>query len=84
MSTLHLVEAEKVELSQEVDPGWADAEHGLLLQPALSVHRADCHGCWESRRHHDGNDVQRTQHDLGRVSLKEGTEYNILNHDIQK
>ncbi len=58
INNYHLVEADQIYLSADIDPLWADAENANALEASLGVYNAGCHGGWQRRWHSDGDDVQ--------------------------
>lgn len=54
----HLVKADQIYLSADVDPLWADAENANAFEASLGIHNAGGHGSRQCRWHSDGDDVQ--------------------------
>ena len=65
----YLIKADTLEFAAHVNPGWADAENVLFLEAALSIHRADRHGCREGGGNHDGHNVQCPQDHFAHLGL---------------
>lgn len=57
-SNSHLVKADQIYLSTDVDPLWADAENADAFEASLGIHNAGGHRGWQRRWHSDGDDVQ--------------------------
>ncbi len=57
-TSTHLVKADQIDLSADIDPLWADAENAKVFEASLGVHNTGCHGGWQRRWHGDGDDVQ--------------------------
>lgn len=59
----HLVKADEIYLSTDIDPLWANAENANVFEASLGVHNTSCHGGWQRWWHSDGDDVQGLNND---------------------
>lgn len=60
----YLVKAEERNLSTDIDARRTYAEHAVFLEAPLGVDCACCQSSRKSWRHHNGYNVQRTDHEL--------------------
>lgn len=58
----YFVKANKVDLSADINPLWADAENLLFLQPPLRINSACCQGSGDSGRHSHGEEEEGHSH----------------------
>ena len=68
---IYLIKAHQFDFSTHIDARRTDTEDTGLLQPRLSIHCTNRHGCWEGGGHYNGNDVQGADDDFTDRFLKQ-------------
>lgn len=74
------VEANAIDGTGYVDRSRTRAVYLFTFQSTLRHETPDCHGSWQRRRHHDGDEIQRFQSNVAAMNTSHSFRYNSINN----